>query len=258
MLSLLVLAAITAISFSLATIVFIELRSSGDVVRSEPSLYATLGITEEALFQYKRFVNERSNGVPVNPPLLDVVACEPDPSVCDLGGLSFDANEDIELLDYDVNPRIQTIYAGETTSIPLYNSSTNYDAQYGLVQLEMVPADHNYNLDILLEGVAEDGSPLTPQPYTLSEGSATTITAMGVPGYQYELSLINNSPENFLVQIYSYATNMSTLKGLPFIGRKVLRVEANHLGITRTYWVNIPVGSAGSLGGGGCGPICSD
>lgn len=56
LLGILILASITAISFSLATIAFVEIRSSADVVRSEPALYVIQGQIEEAIFKVKRAV----------------------------------------------------------------------------------------------------------------------------------------------------------------------------------------------------------
>lgn len=57
LLAILVLAAILAISLSLATITFVEIRSSGDLTRTETSFYAAIGVTEQALYKVKRKVN---------------------------------------------------------------------------------------------------------------------------------------------------------------------------------------------------------
>lgn len=54
LLAVLILSAVTAISFSLATVAFVEIRASADVVRSEPALYVTQGQIEEAIFKVKR------------------------------------------------------------------------------------------------------------------------------------------------------------------------------------------------------------
>lgn len=53
-LAILILSAIMAIAFSIATILFVEVRISGDLMRTEPALYAANGITEEALFTVRR------------------------------------------------------------------------------------------------------------------------------------------------------------------------------------------------------------
>ncbi|HVY68054.1 MAG TPA: hypothetical protein VHA30_04145 [Patescibacteria group bacterium] len=54
LLAILILSSILAISFSLATVMFIEIRASGDLLRTEPALYAANGIGEEAIFNVKR------------------------------------------------------------------------------------------------------------------------------------------------------------------------------------------------------------
>lgn len=60
LLAVLVLSAITAISFSLATIVFIEIRASGDVTRTEPALYGTQAEIEEVIYKVKRTIPDDS------------------------------------------------------------------------------------------------------------------------------------------------------------------------------------------------------
>ncbi len=63
LLAILVLSAITAIAFSLATIVFIEIRASSDLQRTEPALYATQSVIEEAILKVKRGVpDSNANG----------------------------------------------------------------------------------------------------------------------------------------------------------------------------------------------------
>lgn len=56
LLAILVLSAITALSFSLAAIVFSEIRASGDLQRTEPALYATQGVIEQSIFKVQREV----------------------------------------------------------------------------------------------------------------------------------------------------------------------------------------------------------
>jgi len=54
LLSILVLSAIMAISFSLATIIFIEVRTSGDLVRTEGAIFGADAVSEQVLFKVKR------------------------------------------------------------------------------------------------------------------------------------------------------------------------------------------------------------
>ncbi len=252
MLSILVLAAITAISFSLATIVFIELRSTRDLVRSEPNLYATLGVTEEALFQYKRYVNERDDGTTI--PTLDVSACtntdtDGVPSgqnVCKLGNVSLalpvESNGDPQPIDFDETPKVMTIFAGETKVLPLY-SLNDFSLQYGRVVLERVPVGNSGQLLVSLRSIPEDPGPEPPllNYPNLSENDTLTVDDF-FDHYQYELIIKNaDIVNNVQLNISSYAADQATPKGLPFIGQKVLKVVADYLGLTRTYTVYIPV-----------------
>jgi len=56
MLAMLVLSAILSIGFSLATILFVEIRNSNDLLRTEAAIYGATAGTEEAIFYYKRQV----------------------------------------------------------------------------------------------------------------------------------------------------------------------------------------------------------
>lgn len=245
MLSVLVLAAITAISFSLATIIFVELRSSGDVLRSEPAVYATLGATEEALFQYKRYVNERENPAN-NVTLLDVPTCtsiqtSPNPKICQLGNVMLTIPNN-SLLQLDDTPKVKTIYANQQEVIPLY-AVNDFSAQYGKVTVELIPTGSVNSLSVAYREIPNIGDTYTVASRSILESTTGgwTYTLPNTSGSQYELVLTNSSSDNFSVSISSYATDNTTPKGLAFVGKKALEVIANYLGLTRTYRVYIPV-----------------
>ena len=71
LLGILVLSAILAISFSLATVVFVEVRSSGDLLRTETSYYAATAVGEEALWKLKRKVNQGTSVNQCDPSLIN-------------------------------------------------------------------------------------------------------------------------------------------------------------------------------------------
>ncbi len=254
MLSILVLAAITAISFSLTTIVFIELKSSSDVVKSEPALYATLGATEEALFQYKRYVNERDDGVPVEP-LIDVPSCMPkELLVCKLGGVEisfpvYPPYQSTQPIEFDDPVRLETVYAGATNVIPLYQVN-DFTLQYNKLELQRVPTNNANNLLMSVRGLSENPSGadhILMDGVKLNEVDGIYSITGFLSGYQYELSLKNDvalgeDPENIQVSISSFDSGGSP-KGLPFIGKKVLKIRADSPGLvtSRTYKVYIPV-----------------
>ncbi len=251
MLSILLLAAITAISFSFITIVFIELRSSTDFVRSEPALYATLGVTEEALFQYKRYVNERDIGITLDPPLLDVTDCSPNDqpptyfNICKVGNVSVElpSTPFTQPLAEDDPVRLETVYAKHKNVIPLYQVN-DFSLQYSKLILQRVPVNNNDKMLVQVRAIAQDPNieDSIVVDEKLFESTPTLTINQFFENYQYELILDNPSDDNIQVSIASFGPGVNPQpKGLPFVGKKVLKVMANYLGLTRMYKVYIPV-----------------
>lgn len=259
MLSVLILAAITAIAFSLATIVFIELRASSDLLRSEPALYATLGVTEEALFQYKRYVNERSGGTTVNPPLLDVTSCTPvKDDVCLLGNVDL-GTPPAEVLVAEEVPKVVTVNARQTVELPMFyidnpecpdgDEVCQWTSPFDRIELQLVPIGAtDATLTATVSWVDQDGNEGAPMTIgSISEGE----DRLSWSGFQslsrHQLVLTNNSlSNNMQVSIWSYEDQgiIEVEKGLPIIAKRVLKIVADYLGLTRTYRVEIPVGTS--------------
>lgn len=246
MLSVLVLAAITAIAFSLATIVFIELRSSRDVLRSEPALYATLGVTEEALFQYKRFVPSNQ---------MDVTTCLPSGGqICTINGVSM-ASPAPELLTEEETPHLETIYASKTNEIPLYflqdstcDEACSWNMQYGEIEFELVPqgVPLDQNLTVTMRCIDKGGLTCPEGEYTvdIDEGSGRgSWTPPVIVNRHYWIELNNPTTSNMLLSIWSYDQSGNN-KGLPIILERVLKIVADYAGLTRTYRVEIPIGNS--------------
>ncbi len=238
MLAVLILSAITAIAFSLATIVFIEIRSSGDVVRTEPNLYASLGVTEEALFQYKRFVSASD---------LDIVNCNPkalNPCVINNVTLSLpNVNGQPQPIQYEDNPIVKVIDGGSQIEIPMYQPD-NYAKQYGKIKIDILPGARN-SLKVKFRNTDSSGVVTYEPPsgnYTVSSGTPFVYTGFTNSG-QYDLILDNTSPgsSDLSAVLSTYDTNQTTAKGLPFIGQNVLKIVADYLGLSRTYRVQIPL-----------------
>jgi hypothetical protein len=243
MLSVLVLAAITAIAFSLSTIVFIELRASRDVLRSEPALYATLGVTEEALFKYKRVVDDDD---------MNLTACTPgDLKLCSINGVTLVP----ELTSQSDVPHLVTVYPGSSNAvyIPLMEDLTNWTPPFSRVELQLVPlgGGDQSSLDFSYIYYVQGAEPIPQTAYSSTLVESDDEPDLGidfVAGRQYQLKLLNNSEEIVQVSIwpYSWDDHDETL-GLYFITSKVFKVVASHAGLTRVYRVEIPVGDS-SLG----------
>jgi hypothetical protein len=232
MLSILVLAAVTAIAFSLATIVFIEIRSAGDMTRTEPTLYGAFGVTEEALFQYKRFVNST---------VLNVPTCSPGSGdqngVCTIGtvngGVKLTSSEPIE---FDDSPRVEVVPAGTVKVIPMYTTTEFTKPQYSSISLQVLPGGPS--LDYYFKVTEGEGTHNEGVGLMASTNPSTPFTGFG--NGQYALVLQNTSGDDASVVITTVRTG-SGPQGLPFVGEQVLRIKADYSGLNRTYQVRIPI-----------------
>ncbi len=237
MLAVLVLAAITAVAFSLATIVFIEIRSAGDSSRTEPALYATLGVTEEALFQYKRLSDPSDGGG------LDVPACLPkELKVCSLNGVSL-SMPGTQPIAFDESPRVEYVPRGVTKTIPMYLADV-YTQQYTTLKLDLLPNETNQAIKTSF--IITKDYQTEPEYEVFCNGSVEVGTQCVYTDFQtdgqYDLILENPSADQDLaVSISTVRVGKVTPSGLPFVGEQVLRIMANYAGLTRTYQVRIPI-----------------
>ncbi len=258
MLAVLVLSAITAIAFSLATIVFIELQASGDSLRTEPALYATFGVTEEALFQYKRFVPRDSTLNVLNCTVTgggNFVPAPTDPEgICNLNNVQLGLPGE-QPIQFDDTPRVEFVGKNSTKILPMYKAptetTTGFEQIYEYLGIELLdngtpPAPIRIHLlktsidgtTTCSNGGGEPCSYSQIYPGELYEFSAFETTDT----YQYELVLVNpNVNRDLSVSINTTRVGGSEPGGLPFVGEQVLRIMANYVGLTRTYQVRIPI-----------------
>lgn len=235
MLAVLVLAAITAVAFSLATIVFIEIRSAGDSFRTEPALYATLGVTEEALFQYKRY-SDPADGNKVNVP-----TCDPSEYyICYLNGVTLSMPGE-QPIKFDESPRVELVEAGETKTIPMYVADS-YEQQYVSVKIDVLPNEEKHPIRASFIVTQEDDTdPQSTAEVKVVPGTQYEFTDFEPDG-QYDLVLENTSKiQDLSVSISTIRVGKKIPSGLPFVGEQVLRIMADYAGLTRTYQVRIPI-----------------
>ena len=257
MLAVLILSAITAVSFSVATIVFIEIRSSSNSLRTEPNLYATLGVTEEALFQYKRGYEPNPNSII---PEFDVISCSgPNGSnVCFINDVTLTLPPP-QPLEFDTNPRVEYIAPNSTKVIPMYRN-LKFQQEYSQIDMQVFPNESDTELEVFYvktnaQGIKEcypggTGDPLPCDVTSIVPVAPDKYTFSGfTPGNQpdadqFELTIENNNPtQGVSVSIVTKRYNplSGEPEGLPFPAKKVLRIVADYLGLTRTYQVEIPV-----------------
>lgn len=225
LMAILVLASITAISFSLATIVLTEIKSSSDIIRSERALYASYAVTEEALLRYSRNVTygyllgaDEINGVFV------------------------------EAEDTQTNPMplIDVIDPGTPRQYNLIDSADPYGAGgYGSVRVQYTGNDLE-PLSILLyqinpltgERTLKSGTdPLDPLTENGTEWADLSLNTT----MQYDLQLFHDGSSSAItVTVYTYDGSGGD-KGIPSFGLTFVDITASYLGLTRKYQTQIPV-----------------
>ncbi len=291
LLSILILAAVSAIAFSLATVLFIEIRSSGDLVRTEPALYATQGVLEQAIFKIKRSVSDtlipESDGTPNDNCSVSVVLA------CVLNNVATTT----QISPYQDNPLTDLVLPSSDTYLNTKNSyylldptdpytdgdgNGSPDGNYTQIVIKnegIVSSDGTAQADLEValcridntSCVDETTGAFTPStedigPITLNPGDQTDpIDASDnlVPESSYALYVINTSPASDPANGFVKITSSPT--GLPYFGKKAVNVIAKYLGqtasgLTRKYKAIVPEGGGtfAGTGGSGSGPFLSD
>lgn len=247
MLAILILASITAIALSLSTIVFIETRSSADLKNTEPNLYATLGLTEMALFKEKRGVSGTD---------LNIVDCGKSSIGRALeiarwwcktsNGVTLSIKGNSTLTQYEA-PRILVVPAKTTVNIPLYFYANQWVNEFARVDIKAVSAISPNQILIRLNEIP--ASPIDPNVPVIRQDPAdggletnkivskTTSNAKT----QYELEIYNSTNIPKTIALYSYKKDTLQLYGLPYLGNVAYDVVAKSFNLTRIYRVQIPL-----------------
>lgn len=272
MLAILVLSALVAISFSFASIILIEIRSSGDLVRTEPAYYAVQGVVEETIYKIKRVVPDTL----VNENDFYFGGCGEETSVS--AGVNVATQNLVSLSsgicstnpDFDVKDIVPpTPGADPQNTSNIYNlydplspytntyeiSGTQYPSAYSKIQFEALltpgafveiyfcPADVDcfstggWNVKTLVPG---------GRSIVYDDKSFPSIS----PDKAYQFFVVNSNPNlDAGIQIKSYGPDPRNdpqhptkehEKGLPVFGQFSVSVTAGTLGLTRKYQVDIP------------------
>jgi len=264
LLAIIILSSVMAISFSLATIMFIEVRTSGDLLKTEGALYAAGGVGEEAFFNIKRetcpqsgegcpYTTNFSNNVKLlgNP----VTSSTSTPIIQDKVvvnspfGSSSQKTYDFCNISTQVGSgcgygKVEITYldTGSNNPIMVYLCEFDPDADY---QGE-VPCS---NLDTSL------GYWQNPGGTQLTENS--NFLSLNLNTARQQVLIITNpstSGDNVYFQIKTYDTDMVTPKGLPYVGKSAVDINAINSSVGRKIRVIVPnnssSGSASAAVGG--------
>ena len=255
LLAILVLSAILAISFSVATILFVEIRTSGDLVRTEGAIYAAEGVSEEAFFKLKRkvgasFVYSTQLGqVAVTTPVESSTAP----------------------LVYELVLGCENNTFEKASRLPIYNSdSPDIGSYYGKIKVENFgddPVDvwvceYNPNgLNVLGQPYASSpcsnrdsneywvntyGSVVTGSPGNYSNKHENIVSAssrswsLNINKQQEIVMQIPSCTSPVLVKLTGYEPDGITQKPLPLVGETAVTVRANTGGVSRRLRLSIP------------------
>jgi hypothetical protein len=235
LLAILVLAAITAIAFSLAAIVTIEIRSSGDVLRTEPALYAVQGVTEEAFFKYTRSVPNSALDIAANDPAGETNGCTSTSSnVCLINGVALDQPLPA-VRQYDPAPRVDLVYVSNRYLFFDPNEPNNFAQSFDSVSVTMLNSVSGATA--VFSKCCDTGGNIIPvRTYNMNQNTTYTEPTTGVG--QYELVVNNPTSTPLLAQIDAVRTSDSA-HVIPLLN-KTMDITASYLGLRRKYTIQIP------------------
>ncbi len=265
LLAILVLSSILAITFSISTILFVEIRNSGDLIKTEPAIYGANGIAEEAIFNIKRGVctssctysTQLTNGVGFpNPP---VVTSTTTP------------------VFKDIIPPGTSFYTGKSYNFydAVQGSSSTGGSQYGRVTVTYLPTgntdhlvaymcqfDPTYGVDpsgasggtynttacsdptTTINGSSESyWSLLNSNNYNMYPPSTESYSWDLDPSKQQQLILFNpttSGGNNIFVNIETFSSDRVTPKGLPYAGQTAVEINASSGAVNRRIRVIVP------------------
>jgi hypothetical protein len=261
LLAILILASVLAISFSLATIMFIEVRDSGDLLKTEPALYAATGVGEQAFFNLERHI-------------------------CTGNDCSYTTN-------FANNVQMPTMPTVLSTSTPIFidkvktgstfsNTLNKYDfcnatagasgCGYGKAIVSYIPTNNNNDTLHAYLCQFDPNAPYLTTPCTVRSTTETVQdywaapnsfldfdggVSMGlytnssvswnlIPGYQQQLILTNPTGQaDIYVKIQTFGPDGTTGKGLPYVGETVVAINTQNASVGRRIQVIVPNSSSG-------------
>lgn len=255
LLAILVLSSVLAISFSIATILFVEVRTSGDLLRTEPALYGAQAISEEAIYKIKRHVSagfsytdKLGNVVLNSPPPQESVYTNPILTEKVAAGTTFVNTPNHYVFNDPNNPtqgsnygRVRltylstgnsdhlTVYICEFDPNKPYNPSGNYPAAYTTI----VCTDPYSTEYWLATAKGSNISPNTPESLRTWDLDPTK---------QQELIIYNSgSTGPIYVQIEAFGPAPNYVPtGIPYVGKAAVNINAENSGVSRKLRVEIP------------------
>jgi len=264
LLAVLILSAVLAISFSIATILFVEIRTSGDLLRTEPSLYAAEAVAEQALFKLKRKV-----------PLTTCPSDLPNCYSSTIGNIDVGSTPPLESSIADpiqqdklppgVTMPLPNVLPVNATHYPIYTIGSFGPSGYGKIRLTYLPSGNTDHLKVYIcqydpnRGIGSGTNDYRTVPcsdaypssdsywlvrdFDLYPGNSPQSwgPAQGFdPAMQQELVLFNPGTTGpIYVQIETFDSSLVP-KGIPYFGETAVDITSKNNSVTRKLRVQVP------------------
>jgi hypothetical protein len=270
LLAILILAAILAISFSLASILLIETKSSSDLLKTEGSLYGATGVGEQALFNLKRgacssnspscYTGQFNNSVVLqsapsivtnsNPIFTDKVL--PGTNItntpnkydfCNVSSGSSGCNFGKVTVNYI------TTNSGTTDQLSVYlcqwdpNGTVGASGTYPTLPCSTVNS-YGQSQNYWLPPVSSGQCGTTQQPDGSAQLNSLTVNCATWnlnPSLQQELIFTNpNGQNNIYFSVATFASDNVTPQGLPYVGKTAIDIGTSNGDVGRKIQVVAP------------------
>lgn len=265
LLAILVLSSILAISFSLASILFIEVRTSGDLLRTEPAYYAASGVGEEAIFNVARkacygqncsYTSQFNNSVTVPQPQQSSTTTPLFQDTITPSNNSFSSAKTYVFYN-PANPNSGSSGYGKISLTYLISGVEDDPLEVYLCQFD-ASGQTTYNTTPCTD--PNDASKGPNATYWLSAnpmdpGANNFQTWTLDPTKEQELVLYNGNSQstaNIVVSIETYGSDGITPLGLPYAGQTAVQIDATNADVDRKIRVVVP-NNSGSYSGGSQG-----
>lgn len=239
LLSVLLLAAITTIAFSLAVVGFAEISTSDDLARTEPVLYYSLGVAEEATYGMKRGepTLKGSLGSECATSFVAYHIQTPDLMSTQTKVCNINPNKVVEVAVpvntynsatrlYAYDPATNSTTTSGYTSIALRKTTNNG----GVVRVYFCP---------LSEVCGDPTSPSNQTAGWVNSGGTLLVygdTPVSAPndGKPYEIVLINSTGAKEYVEV------STDPKGLPYLNKEGVEIQSAYGRLIRRIRVLVP------------------
>lgn len=247
LLSVMMLASISAVAFSLAAVTLIEVRTSGDVQRTEPIFYSDQGIAEDAVYVLKRKVSGISFGTDCATSFA-TYSDRPDTSItsqtkiCQVADGTVIVRIPASAIDYASAKRLYMFDpanygtgAGSYDDLVIKNVSTeNYSVRVFVCKLtEECEAPAYGSATWVVDGRTGLND--------IAQNATKDFSSVINTSDSYEISIINLSgqPKDLYIEVTTRKAG-GVLYGLPYLNKKKVQIQSTKSGLTRRVEVLIP------------------